>query len=77
MGTLDVLRAAGAENLEGKALIDVANQLDFSAGMPPTLFVGNTDSLGEQIQRAFPAAKVVKSLNTVNSGVMVCGCDSP
>lgn len=71
MGTLDVLRAAGAENLEGKALIDVANPLDFSAGMPPTLFVSNTDSLGEQIQRAFPAAKVVKSLNTVNSGVMV------
>jgi hypothetical protein len=32
--------------------------------MPPT--VCNTDSLGEQIQRAFPAAKVVKTPNTVN-----------
>jgi hypothetical protein len=39
--------------------------------MPPSLFVSNTDSLGEQIQRAFPAAKVVKALNTMNCEVMV------
>jgi 8-hydroxy-5-deazaflavin:NADPH oxidoreductase len=39
--------------------------------MPPTLSVCNADSLAEQIQRGFPGAKVVKSLNTVNSGVMV------
>jgi predicted dinucleotide-binding enzyme len=69
--TLDALQAAGGENLDGKIVIDVANPLDFSAGMPPTLSVCNTDSLAEQIQRAFPGAKVVKSLNTVNSGVMV------
>ncbi|WP_446220412.1 hypothetical protein [Micromonospora sp. IBHARD004] len=37
--------------------------LDFSRGFPPTLFVKNTDCLGEQIQRAFPDSKVVKSLN--------------
>jgi 8-hydroxy-5-deazaflavin:NADPH oxidoreductase len=49
----------------------VANPLDFSSGMPPTLSVCNADSLAEQIQRGFPGAKVVKSLNTVNSGVMV------
>ena len=39
--------------------------------MPPTLSVCNTDSLGEQIQRAFPTVKVVKSLNTVTAAVMV------
>ena len=38
--------------------------------MPPSLFVSNTDSLGEQIQRAFPAVKVVKALNTMNAHVM-------
>jgi predicted dinucleotide-binding enzyme len=51
-------------------LIDVANPLDFSRGMPPTLSVCNTDSLGEQIQRALPALKVVKALNTTNASVM-------
>ncbi|HXU84051.1 MAG TPA: NAD(P)-binding domain-containing protein [Polyangia bacterium] len=70
-GALEALKAAGAKALEGKVLIDVSNPLDFSKGMPPSLFTGSTDSLGEQIQRAFPATKVVKSLNTVNALVMV------
>jgi len=69
--SLAVLAAAGRENLRHKPLIDVANPLDFSKGMPPTLFVGNDDSLGEQIQRAYPELKVVKTLNTVNCEVMV------
>ena len=69
--SLEVLRAAGAENLAGKVLVDVANPLDFSAGMPPSLSVCNTDSLGEQIQRTFPEALVVKTLNTMNCDVMV------
>jgi predicted dinucleotide-binding enzyme len=69
--TMAALDQAGAERLEGKVLIDVSNPLDFSAGMPPTLSVSNTDSLGERIQRAYPGAKVVKSLNTVNAGIMV------
>ncbi|HEX7145767.1 MAG TPA: NAD(P)-binding domain-containing protein, partial [Gaiellaceae bacterium] len=69
--SLDALRAAGEPNLAGKVLIDVANPLDFSHGMPPTLSVANTDSLGEQIQRAFPDAKVVKALNTMRCDVMV------
>lgn len=69
--TLEVLQAAGEKNLNGKLLLDISNPLDFSKGMPPSLFVGNTDSLGEQVQRAFPAAKVVKTLNTVNCNLMV------
>jgi 8-hydroxy-5-deazaflavin:NADPH oxidoreductase len=69
--TLEVARAAGADNLSGKILIDVSNPLDFSGGMPPTLFSGNTDSLGEQLQRELPSTKVVKTLNTVNCSVMV------
>ncbi len=71
MAALEALKLAGAGNLKGKLLIDIANPLDFSKGMPPTLSVCNTDSLGEQIQRAFPEAKVVKTLNTVNCNVMV------
>jgi len=69
--SVDALRAAGEANLAGKILIDIANPLDFSGGMPPTLWVSNTDSLGEQIQRAFPQTKVVKTLNTLNAGLMV------
>jgi 8-hydroxy-5-deazaflavin:NADPH oxidoreductase len=69
--SLEALDAAGAENLAGKVLVDVANPLDFSQGMPPTLTVCNTESLGESIQRRFPDARVVKALNTVNAGVMV------
>ena len=49
----------------------MANPLDFSAGMPPTLDPVDTDSLGERIQRAFPEARVVKTLNTMNCFVMV------
>jgi hypothetical protein len=70
-GSLDALRAAGEQNLKGKVLVDISNPLDFSKGMPPTLFVSNTDSLGEQIQRAFPELKVVKALNTCTAAVMV------
>ncbi len=69
-GSLEALRLAGAANLSGKILIDVANPLDFSRGMPPTLTVCNDDSLGEQIQRTLPDVKVVKTLNTTNTFVM-------
>ncbi len=69
--SLQALQAAGADNLAGKVLIDVANPLDFSEGFPPRLFVQGTDSLGEQIQRAFPAARVVKTWNTMNAGLML------
>ena len=62
---------AGADNLAGKVLVDIANPLDFSAGFPPTLSVKDTDSLGEQVQRAYPDARVVKTLNTMNADLMV------
>jgi predicted dinucleotide-binding enzyme len=69
--SLKALELAGQENLNGKVLIDISNPLDFSKGMPPTLSVVNTDSLGEQIQRRFPEAKVVKTLHTMNAYLMV------
>jgi 8-hydroxy-5-deazaflavin:NADPH oxidoreductase len=69
--SLEALELAGETNLNGKILIDIANPLDFSKGMPPTLLVCNTDSLGEQIQRRFPEAKVVKTLHTMNAYLMV------
>jgi predicted dinucleotide-binding enzyme len=71
MVSLDVLAAAGAENMAGKVLIDVSNPLDFSGGFPPKLSVCNDDSMGEQIQRAYPDTRVVKSLNTLNANEMV------
>ena len=69
--SLAAVAQAGEENLAGKVLVDVANPLDFSRGFPPSLSVCNTDSLGEQIQRAQPRARVVKALNTMWCGVMV------
>lgn len=71
MESLNILKSAGENNLNGKILIDIANPLDFSGGMPPTLKPCNTDSLGEQIQTAFPGLRVVKSLNTMSCIVMV------
>lgn len=68
--SIDVLTAAGTDNLAGKVIVDIANPLDFSHGVPPTLLVKDTDSLGEQIQRVFPEAKVVKTLNTMNAYLM-------
>lgn len=69
--TLEVLSQVGAEALAGKVLMDISNPLDFSGGFPPTLSVKDTDSLGEQIQRNYPEARVVKTLNTLNADLMV------
>jgi predicted dinucleotide-binding enzyme len=69
--SLGVLNAAGEAHLEGKVLVDVSNPIDHESGFPPALTVCNTDSVGEQIQRAFPRARVVKTLNTVTAAIMV------
>ena len=69
--SLAALEMAGAEQLAGKVLLDVANPLHSSGGTPPTFTVCNDDSLGEQIQRALPDVRVVKTLNTVTAAVMV------
>jgi 8-hydroxy-5-deazaflavin:NADPH oxidoreductase len=71
MVSLPALEAAGEDHIGDKVVVDVSNPLDFSQGMPPSLAVGNTDSVGEQLQRRFPRARVVKSLNTMNFAVMV------
>src|SRR5262249_7668286 len=65
------LQAAGAKNLAGKILLDVSNPLDFLRGMPPSLTVCNTDSLGEQLQHALPDTKMVKPLDSVTATLMV------
>ncbi len=67
---LDVVRSV-AGPAAGKVVVDVSNPLDFSKGMPPSLSICNTDSLGEEVQKALPAAKVIKTLNIVNCEVMV------
>jgi predicted dinucleotide-binding enzyme len=71
--SIEALKLAGAKNLAGKVLIDIANPLDFSKGMPPSLLpeLSNTNSLGEEIQKTFPLAMVVKTLNTMWCGLMV------
>lgn len=71
--SLEALKMAGPENLKNKILVDVANPLDFSNGMPPILIptLSNTTSLGEEIQKALPDTYVVKTFNTMNCKLMV------
>jgi 8-hydroxy-5-deazaflavin:NADPH oxidoreductase len=68
---IEALTLAGKENLNRKIIVDISNPLDFSKGMPPTLTISNDNSLGEEIQKHFPNAKVVKALNTMWCGLMV------
>lgn len=70
-GALPALEGGGADALGDKILLDISNPLDFSKGFPPSLTVCNTDSLAEQLQRAFPRVRLVKTLNTTTAAVMV------
>jgi predicted dinucleotide-binding enzyme len=69
-GSLAALQAVGPA-LNGKVVIDTSNALDSSRGFPPSLFVKDTDSLAEQLQRALPDARLVKMFNTMAHEVMV------
>ena len=71
-GSIEALKQAG-EAIKGKIIIDISNPLDFSKGSPPSLIpsLSNTNSLGEEIQKTFPTARVVKTLNTMWCGLMV------
>lgn len=71
VGSIEALKLAGEKNINGKVIVDIANPLDFSKGMPPSLSICNTHSLGEEIQKTFPHTKVVKALNTMWCGLMV------
>jgi 8-hydroxy-5-deazaflavin:NADPH oxidoreductase len=68
--SVEAIGSARPQDLAGKTLVDVANALDHSSG-GPVVVLSPTDSVGEQIQRAFPEARVVKTLNTMNCRVMV------
>jgi 8-hydroxy-5-deazaflavin:NADPH oxidoreductase len=68
--SVEALRAAGAARMDGTVAIDTSNPLDLSSGFPPSLFVCNTDSLAETIQREFPGIRVVKAWNTVTAALM-------
>lgn len=67
---LDIAKNLKPDALNGKVVVDVSNPLDFASGAL-TLSICNANSLGEEVQKAAPSAKVVKTLNTVNCEVMV------
>ncbi len=71
--SLEALKAGNPGDLDGKIIVDIANPLDFTRGMPPLLMpeLSNTTSLGEEIQKAFPQSHVVKTLNTMWCGLMI------
>ena len=52
-------------------MIDAYSPASAVGGGPCGRIVASDDSLAEQIQRRFPALRVVKALNTVNSEIMV------
>lgn len=70
-GSIEALNTIEKSWMQNKILIDLANPLDFSQGMPPSLSVLNTSSLAEEIQNTFPELMVVKTLNTMWCGLMV------
>jgi predicted dinucleotide-binding enzyme len=69
----DAVRAAGAENLLGKTVIDATNPI---ADAPPAngvlrFFTSLDESLMERLQREFSAARFVKAFNSVGNACMV------
>lgn len=71
--TLEAIRSIDSVHLQQKILIDLTNPLDFSQGMPPRILegMGNSNSLGEEVQKTLPNTYVVKTLNTITAKLMV------
>jgi predicted dinucleotide-binding enzyme len=70
---VDVLRAAGADSLSGKPLIDTTNPI---ADAPPVngllrFFTNLDESLMEHLQREFTDVRFVKAFNSVGAMRMV------
>lgn len=68
--SVDAVASAAAE-LDGKTLIDLSNRLDHSKGMTAAAQASPENCIALDLQAAAPGANVVKSLNTMNSSVMV------
>src|SRR4029077_4747133 len=67
------LTLIGSSALQGKTVIDACNPI---GGGPPvngvlSSFTPQTQSLMEQLQKAYPSAHFVKAFNSVGSGQMV------
>lgn len=72
-GAAEALKLAGVNNLEGKTIIDTTNPI---GSTPPTngviqYFTSLNNSLMEQLQKEFPAAKFVKAFNSIGNTLMV------
>ncbi|MFF1482899.1 NADPH-dependent F420 reductase [Streptomyces sp. NPDC058301] len=71
LASLDVLTAAGADNLRGKVVVDVSNATEVKDGVLGVVTQADGSSVAEQLQKAFPEARIVKALNTMAGQVMV------
>lgn len=67
--SIEALTGARLGSRHGIVVVDLSNPLDFSSSAP-RLSTGVDESLAEAIQAAFPEARVVKTLNTVNAAIM-------
>lgn len=69
LSSIEALLGARLGSRHGVVVLDLSNPLDFSNGAPQ-LSTEVDESMAEAIQAAFPEARVVKTLNTVNAGIM-------
>jgi predicted dinucleotide-binding enzyme len=67
------LRLAGEKNVNGKVVIDTTNPIADAAPVDGVIqfFTGPNSSLLEQLQTAFPGARLVKAFNSVGNALMV------